>query len=171
MNKPKTRGECCDVPRPCPFISCRYNLAAEITPYGEIKTRTGIGWKVHNDLDLSDHIAESIVNDERASCALDFIDENPDGSTLEDVGAYFSVSREYARQLEQKAVACVIAGTIDAGLQPQEAMPRVFLHGGSYHADLRLGGARRRVSLKTKNKELAMKRARKLLIDSTRSDS
>lgn len=27
--RPKTRGECSDMPRPCPFLSCRYHLAHE----------------------------------------------------------------------------------------------------------------------------------------------
>ena len=26
LQRPRTRGECVDVPRPCPFVECRYNL-------------------------------------------------------------------------------------------------------------------------------------------------
>jgi hypothetical protein len=160
--KPKTRSECADVPRPCPFISCRYNLSAEITPYGEIKTRTGIGWKVHNDMDLSDHIAEAITQEGLFSCALDYVDEFPDGNTLVDVGDQFLVSRERARQLEQKAVASMVVGTVASGLQAQPA-PRVFLNGNGYYADLHTSEGRKRISLKTTNKTIALKRARGLV--------
>jgi len=30
LKKPTTRAECVDVPRPCPFVSCRYHLFFDV---------------------------------------------------------------------------------------------------------------------------------------------
>lgn len=34
ISRPASRGECADGPRPCPWVSCRYHLYLDITPYG-----------------------------------------------------------------------------------------------------------------------------------------
>lgn len=44
--RPKTRGECYGMPRPCPFVSCRYHLAhGELQP----KNKSGRAIKVAHD--------------------------------------------------------------------------------------------------------------------------
>lgn len=88
--KPKTRGECVDVQRPCPYVSCKYNLYLDVHP------RTG-SYK-HNFPDL-----EVWEMDAAFSCALDVADRG--GVTLEQLGAAMNLTRERVRQLEVKGLA------------------------------------------------------------------
>lgn len=78
---PKTRGECADVPRPCPHRTCRYHLLA-----GEKNS-------------ARDRVAEVVP---KASCALDLADEG--GLTLEEIGERLGVTRERVRQIEETAM-------------------------------------------------------------------
>lgn len=85
--RPCTRGECDDVPRPCPFVGCRFNLYLDVSPKN--------GAIILNFPDLEpDQMTES--------CALDVADRG--GDTLENVGAYMNVTRERIRQLEVRAL-------------------------------------------------------------------
>jgi hypothetical protein len=86
-DRPRTRGDCIDGPRPCPWISCRHHL------YLDVSRRTG-SIKL-NFPDLEPWQLEH-------SCALDVADDG--GSTLEDVGALMNVTRERVRQLEIDAL-------------------------------------------------------------------
>lgn len=56
--RPKTRGECKTLPRPCPYVSCRYHLASD---------DNGAGASV--DLD--------VLRNHAPSCALDLADAGP----------------------------------------------------------------------------------------------
>jgi hypothetical protein len=86
--KPRTRGECIDGPRPCPFVSCKYHLFIDVSP------RTGAIKLNFPDLEVWE------MNE---SCALDVADRC--GTTLEDVGAIMNLTRERIRQVEVKALA------------------------------------------------------------------
>lgn len=86
--KPRTREECYDGPRPCPFVSCRHHLFIDVSP------RTGAIKLNFPDLE---------VWDMGESCALDVADRG--GTTLEDVGAIMNLTRERIRQVEVKALA------------------------------------------------------------------
>ncbi|MDQ2646598.1 MAG: hypothetical protein M3020_22500 [Myxococcota bacterium] len=86
--KPRTRAECADGPRPCPFVSCRHHLFIDVSP------RTGAIKLNFPDLEVWD-LGES--------CALDVADRG--GTTLEDVGAIMNLTRERIRQVEVKALA------------------------------------------------------------------
>lgn len=80
--RPKTRADCIDGPRPCPWVGCRYHLALDVNPEtGSIKfvRPDREPWEVEH------------------SCALDLADE---AHTLEQVGAYLNVTRERLRQIE-----------------------------------------------------------------------
>lgn len=98
--KPKTRAECQNGLRPCPYVSCHHHLYLDVNPLtGAIKT---------NFPDLEpDQLAES--------CALDIADRG--GSTLEEVGAILNLTRERIRQLEVNAMAQIIASRESAPLQ------------------------------------------------------
>jgi len=87
-DRPRTRGECAEGPRPCPFVSCRHHL------YVDVSTRTGAIKLNFPDLEAWD-IGES--------CALDVADRG--GATLEDVGAIMNLTRERIRQVEVSALA------------------------------------------------------------------
>lgn len=86
--KPRTRAECAEGPRPCPFVSCKYHL------FIDVSARTGAIKLNFPDLE---------VWDMKESCALDVADRG--GTTLEDVGAIMNLTRERIRQLEVKALA------------------------------------------------------------------
>jgi hypothetical protein len=86
--KPRTREECLDGPRPCPFVSCKHHLFIDVSP------RTGAIKLNFPDLE---------VWDMGESCALDVADRG--GTTLEDVGAIMNLTRERIRQVEVKALA------------------------------------------------------------------
>jgi hypothetical protein len=82
--RPRTRGEC-GTERPCPWVSCKYNLYLDVRPTGSIK----INW-------LGD------IEDMPESCVLDLADRG--GLTLESVGAMLDITRERIRQVEASAL-------------------------------------------------------------------
>jgi len=85
--RPRFRGDCDDVPRPCPFIGCRYNLWMRVLKTSrDIKPRDPavMPWEVHPC----------------HSCALDVVVCQPDGLTLSEVGEHFGVTRERIRMIE-----------------------------------------------------------------------
>ena len=86
--KPKTRSECIDGARPCPFVSCKHHL------YLDVSARTGAIKLNFPDLE---------VWEMTETCALDIADRG--GTTLEEVGAIMNLTRERIRQVEVKALA------------------------------------------------------------------
>lgn len=86
--KPRSRAECLDGPRPCPFVSCKHHLYIDVSP------RTGAIKLNFPDLE---------VWEMGETCALDVADHG--GTTLEDVGAIMNLTRERIRQVEVKALA------------------------------------------------------------------
>src|SRR5262245_21047824 len=86
--KPRTRAECIDGPRPCPYVSCQHHL------FLDVSARTGAIKLNFPDLEVWE------MNE---TCALDVADRG--GTTLEDVGAIMNLTRERIRQVEVKALA------------------------------------------------------------------
>ena len=80
--RPQTRDECADVPRPCPFVSCRYNMYLDVRDDGAIR------------FNFPDREPHEMV----ASCALDLANDGP--RTLDLIGGLMGFSKERARQLE-----------------------------------------------------------------------
>lgn len=89
--RPRTRAECEDGARPCPFVSCAHHLYLDVSPKtGSIKV---------NFPDMEpDEIPES--------CVLDVAQREP---TLEEIGAIMNLTRERVRQLEATGLAKVRA--------------------------------------------------------------
>ena len=96
---PKTRGECADVPRPCPYVACKFSLYADVTRYGALK----VNFQGEPDEMPAD-----------ASCALDVA--NRGSHRLTDLGEIFGICRERSRQLEEKALEHFFEGLKRAGL-------------------------------------------------------
>jgi hypothetical protein len=87
MAMPKTRGDCVDGPRPCPFARCRHHLALDVDDRnGSIR---------HNFPGVA-------PGDWEHSCALD--DADLGGMTLAEIGERMSITRERARQIEAVAM-------------------------------------------------------------------
>jgi len=81
--RPKTRTECVDMERPCPFVSCKYHLYIDVHPVrGSIKLN-------FPDVD---------VWEMTETCSLDIADRG--GITLEEVGEIMNFTRERVRQVE-----------------------------------------------------------------------
>lgn len=80
--KPRTRAECERGPRPCLFVSCKYNLYLDVSEIGSIK---------FNFPDLEPDQMEH-------SCVLDIADAG--GFTLEKTGDALNMTKERVRQLE-----------------------------------------------------------------------
>ena len=78
--RPRTRGDCATVPRPCPYVGCHHNLWSEVC----IRGRYVPPWEMPPD----------------CSCALDVADMG--GLTMEEVGTVLGVTRERVRQIELK---------------------------------------------------------------------
>jgi len=128
-DRPRTRAECAEGPRPCPFVSCKYHL------YIDVSARTGAIKLNFPDLEVWD-LGES--------CALDVADRG--GTTLEDVGAIMNLTRERIRQVEVKALAKLEAlrdmmhlrDYVDEGPVGKRRLPRLSkqdLAGPAYRDD------------------------------------
>ena len=98
--RPKTRAECLDGARPCPFVSCQHHLYLDVSP------RTGAIKLNFPDLE---------VWEMKETCALDVADRG--GTTLEEVGAIMNLTRERIRQVEVKGLAKLQAFDQMAGLR------------------------------------------------------
>lgn len=80
-SRPRTRADCADGPRPCPWAGCKYHLYLDVSPdTGSIKI----------------HFAE--LEEMDPSCALDLADRG--GMTLEEIAEIMGITRERVRQLE-----------------------------------------------------------------------
>jgi Sigma-70, region 4 len=90
--RPRTRADCGNGARPCPFVSCKHHL------YLDVSARTGAIKLNFPDLDVWE-MAET--------CALDVADRG--GTTLEEVGAIMNLTRERIRQVEVKGLAKLVA--------------------------------------------------------------
>lgn len=80
--RPQTRADCKDIPRPCPFVGCRYNITLDITPTGSVRWRQDDNWEQHFD--------------GRDNCALDVAARGP--HTLQEIADITGVCRERVRQ-------------------------------------------------------------------------
>ncbi len=81
------RGECGEMPRPCPFVSCKHHLYLDVNEdTGAIKLNFPHleVWEMHE------------------TCSLDVADRG--GITLEEVGVILNITRERIRQVETKGL-------------------------------------------------------------------
>lgn len=85
--RPKTRGDCGGIERPCPFVTCRYHLYVDVHPVrGSIKF----------------NFPELEVWEMTETCALDVAERG--NSSLEEVGSIMNLTRERVRQVQTRAL-------------------------------------------------------------------
>lgn len=86
-DRPKTRGECREELRPCPYVSCKFHLYLDVNPEtGSIK----INFPDLEPWELT------------TTCSLDVADQG--GLTLDDVGKIMNLTRERIRQVEVRGL-------------------------------------------------------------------
>jgi hypothetical protein len=87
VDRPRTRADCMNGPRPCPFVACKHHLYLDVNPEtGSIKL---------NFPDLE-------VWQMKDTCSLDVADRG--GVTLEEVGEILNLTRERIRQVEVRGL-------------------------------------------------------------------
>lgn len=105
-NRPKTRGDCAQVPRPCPYVACKYSLYLDVSETGSIILNFP-------------HLAPGQMPADQ-SCALDLADRG--AMTLEDIAVVTNLTRERIRQVELRALLRRARPTaIAMGLGPDDA--------------------------------------------------
>lgn len=88
--RPRTRGDCVDGPRPCPWAACKHHLYLDVNPHtGSIKINYP-------------HLEPDQLS---ASCSLDLADQG--GQTLDVVGRTLNLTRERVRQIEVRALLAI----------------------------------------------------------------
>ena len=107
--RPKTRGDCIEGPRPCPWVSCPYHLFLNVS-------RTGRTLQV-NRPDLVDPDGTPRLEEMADTCALDVAARG--GEQQDFVAATMGLSRETTRLIEASALAKVEARSA-ALVDPEE---------------------------------------------------
>jgi hypothetical protein len=104
--RPRTRGDCARVPRPCPYVACKYSLYLDVSVTGSIILNFP-------------HLEPGQMPATR-SCALDLAERG--AMTLENIAVVTNLTRERIRQVELKAL--IRRGrpaAIALGLGPEDA--------------------------------------------------
>jgi hypothetical protein len=107
IDRPKMRGECQNVERPCPFVSCGHHLYLDVNPQsGAIKL----------------NFPHLEVWEMAETCALDVADRG--GITLEEVGAILNLTRERIRQVEVRGLTKIrVQNGDELGVSPSFKSP------------------------------------------------
>ena len=87
VDRPRTRAECADAPRPCPWVACKHHLYLDINP------RTG---------SIKINFPDLEPWELKHTCALDVAERG--GITLEEVGEIMNLTRERIRQVEVRGL-------------------------------------------------------------------
>jgi hypothetical protein len=131
--RPRTRGDCIDGPRPCPFAGCRWHLGLRVQKNGTIlvslpaadyretdKGRCLNPRKVPGGIAeitrLIEVAAEHVAGlPEGWSCALDVADRVADGEPISyvPIAEHLGVDRERVRQIAEEALAKIRESGID----------------------------------------------------------
>jgi hypothetical protein len=90
--RPLTRGECVDAPRPCPFISCKYHLALEVTLGGSIKAMRPDIFDVEGVPDL-ERLDET--------CVLDVAERAPEPHEISEL---LNIAPQLVERIEERAL-------------------------------------------------------------------
>lgn len=105
LQRPKTRADCRDAVRPCPWVSCRHHLFFELTTEGKIRCPwrdDGIDWA--NEEKATEAFAELLVNYTGPTCVLDVTEQHPDGLQLQEIADRLGVDVTRIERSQQSAL-------------------------------------------------------------------
>lgn len=120
-DRPKTRGDCARVARPCPYVACKYSLYLDVSETGSII----LNFPHLEPGEMPPH----------QSCALDLAERG--AMTLEDIAVVTNLTRERIRQVELKAlVRKARPAAVAHGLGPEDAAALGARHRVGPGADL-----------------------------------
>jgi hypothetical protein len=128
--RPLTRGECIDMPRPCPFVGCRYHLFLEVTNTGGITLPWGEDPEAIKDL--------------KHTCALDVAEG--DGIERNELAAIFNLSSYGVTNVYNSALAKLgmRQTMVDSGPPDAEAQHKAGkIQPGNRYGPDRFGSRRR----------------------------
>lgn len=115
FTKPKFREDCKDVVRPCPYITCRYNLFLDVEDNGAIR---------FNQRTKDPTAVKSISlsgKEVYPSCTLDMVEMMPNGISNDDIGRILGgISRETVRLLAKKILLSLRTSLDDIGYNSKE---------------------------------------------------
>jgi len=99
--RPKTRGDCANVSRPCPYVSCRHHLFLDVLSEGTIALNHGDRepWEIDPEASCALDVAADGYHD-----SVEEIQEAATPRTLDEVGEILDLSRERIRQIEERAM-------------------------------------------------------------------
>ena len=91
-DRPKTRGDCEDGPRPCPWVSCRHHLAlvVNVTRFSQQPVRSPF-----------DGVMDGDLSNMKQTCSLDVAEDGE--HTLEEVATVLGVTRQRVEAIEHVA--------------------------------------------------------------------
>lgn len=82
--RPRTRADCAQVPRPCPYVACKYHLYLDVDAQDTIRVAPGEPW------------------DREESCALDVADRGE--HSLGFVAEIMDLTKQRVSQIETRAL-------------------------------------------------------------------
>ena len=82
--RPRTRGECADGPRPCPWLGCRHHLALDVQAKGP-------------------QVQKKALRAMQYTCSLDAAEQSG-GMEVSEVAKHFGLTTERVRQIEAEAL-------------------------------------------------------------------
>jgi len=103
-DRPSTREDCSDIPRPCPYVGCKYNLYLDVTEKGSLV------------LNFPSTPVDKIPPDR--SCVLDIVESEilcvyNECMSLSMIAQYMNLQKERIRQIERDILAKIADQFID----------------------------------------------------------
>lgn len=99
--RPRTRGDCQDGPRPCPWVGCRWHLLWERRDLAWLRG-VGNGSRYVPPRPRTDEELLQVLEQLPETCALDVADRGP--LMLAEVGQVLGLVRERVRQIQEKVL-------------------------------------------------------------------
>jgi len=111
IERPETRGDCIDGPRPCPWVGCRYHLLVDVNSRGDLALNRRTGQSRRDTLYATEQSVELVeewmdiaidrLSTMRETCALDVAERGE--HSVPELAELLGISRQSARDLMIKA--------------------------------------------------------------------